>query len=469
MKAKTRNEAARERASTDPEAVADEAMKSEVLYAVLESQVLIVDDAESYTAVRTDGLVAALLDGPEEQFEIPAARIELPATVADADRVQTIGDLAEDLWLRSRVASDVPGFDSRANAEAVCGALARLPTPERDGLALLTLVVEAMPVKVEPETRKDRRILPRIVISESRPAREAGMLFGGLHDGRPIQALDLPLFPKVAPEKQVPILDLVDAAGLPVMVRGRGAPLPMRLFVRVLASVRPEHRRLPTVRVAVTMRELRDGLFPNRSYRPARDWQKLRYSLIHAKDYAIHDGRGRWWPLALRSMPDHPGLDDLIVLDVAFPPGSCSGPVIDLPEMDALSVGSASRWRAYIAAHTLAWQPGTTRVPAPRIGGRFVWTRKRAAYPVLTLEDRRRLAFGAGEKKHRTRAEIDAAFRHLPGLVVVTESEARDRTGEVGREQGHALAGAPGGCRASGIQAFNRGVRAFNRGVIFPG
>ena len=55
-----------------------------------------------------------------------------------------------------------------------------------------------------------------------------------------------------------------------------------------------------------------------------------------------------------------------------------------------------------------------------------------AAYPVLTLDDRRRFAFGAGDSKHRTRAEIDAAFRRLPGLVVVSEAASNDRTGEVG-------------------------------------
>lgn len=288
------------------------------------------------------------------------------------------------------------------------------------------------PVEVEPERRKDKRILPVVRITESRLERVRGMLFAGLHEGRHIEAPELPLFPDVAPAKRVPLLDLVDAAGLPVMARGRGAPLPLRLFVRTLASVRLEHRGVPTVRLTLTLRELRDGLFPGGSYRSVKDWPKLRHALMTARDYAIHDGRGRWWPLALRSMPDDPGLDDLIVLDVAFPPESHSGPVVNLRAMDSLSVDSAARWRAYIAAHSLAWRPGSTRVPAPRAKGRYLWTRDRSAYPVLTLQDRHRLAFGAGDKKHRTQLEIDVAWRDLPGLVVVNESEARDRTGEVG-------------------------------------
>ena len=302
----------------------------------------------------------------------------------------------------------------------------------RHPLAPIVAAWQERPVEVEPERRKDKRILPVVRITESRPERVRGMLFGGLHEGRYIEAPELPLFPEVAPAKRVPLLDLVDAAGLPVMARGRGAPLQLRLFVRTLASVRLEHRGVPTVRLTLTLRELRDGLFPGGSYRSVKDWPKLRHALMTARDYAIHDGGGRWWPLALRSMPDNPGLDHRIVLDVAFPPESHSGPVVNLRAMDSLSVDSAARWRAYIAAHSLAWQPGSTRVPAPRAGGRYLWTRDRSAYPVLTLEDRRRLAFGADDVKHRTRAEIDSAWRGLPGLVVVNESEARDRTGEVG-------------------------------------
>ena len=89
---------------------------------------------------------------------------------------------------------------------------------------------------------------------------------------------------------RVHVLDLVDAAGLPVMARGRGAPLPLRPFVRTLASVKPSDRSLASVRLALTLGELRDGLFPNRSFRPVKGGPKPRDALLHAQDYAIHDG-----------------------------------------------------------------------------------------------------------------------------------------------------------------------------------
>ena len=161
------------------------------------------------------------------------------------------------------------------------------------------------PREVELERRRDRRILPRIVASGDPPEREAGMLFGGLHEGRSVEAPELPLWPDVAPAKRVPLLDLVDAAGLPVMTEGRGAPLPLRLFVRALASVRLEHRRLVAVRIAPTLRELCDGLFPN-GWRKGKDWPRLRDALLHARDYAIPRRTGLWFPVALRSHAGRP-------------------------------------------------------------------------------------------------------------------------------------------------------------------
>ena len=327
---------------------------------------------------------------------------------------------------------EVPAWHTPAgNGAAICGLLATLPrAPDStDGLSLLALVVEAIPTPVEPETRKDKRILPRITVSE-KPEREVGMLFGGLHEGRQVQAPELPLWKGPIALKRVPILDLVDAAGLPVMVQGRGAPLPLRLFIRALATAWTAGQASGSVRMQLKLRELRDGLYPN-GWERRRDWPALYRALIHARDYAIHDGRGRWFPLALRYLPDDPSLDDLIALDIAYPPGSTSGPTVNLPAMDQPSVQSASRWRSYIASHTLAWIPGTTRVRHPR-SGRWLWTRNIDAYPILTIEDRRRLAFGVSDRKHRTTADINAAFRDLPGLVLVAEDAVDQRTGEVG-------------------------------------
>ena len=303
--------------------------------------------------------------------------------------------------------------------------------PPRHPVAPLVDAWQQRPKLLVPETRRDRRVLPRIESWESRPERRAGELFAGFDDGRDPHA-GLPAFPSRVPQRhRVPLLDMVDAAGLPVVARGGAAPLESRLFVRVLTCVRPQDRREPYGQIAITFSELRDGMFP-RGWQRWRDWPRLQTALLRARDYAIHDGRGRWWPVALRYMPDKPGPRDVIVLDVAFPPGSDSGPPVPLPALDRLSVRSASQWRAYIASQSLAWRPGVTRVPAPRAGGRFTWTQSLTAYPVLTAADRRRLAFGAQDAKHRSRDEINNAFLGLPGLVIVTERAVDPQTGEAG-------------------------------------
>ena len=299
-------------------------------------------------------------------------------------------------------------------------------------LPALTVVVEAarLPEPVDAEIRRDRRILPRITVSDPAPERQAGLLFGGL--GQRIERtpqLTLPLWAAPA-VKRVPILELVDESGVPFMARGKGVPLPARLFVRALVSVRPADRGRESVRIALKLRELRDGLFPGGGWWTPKDWPRLRHALQHARDYGIPHRDGLWFALALRHMPDTFTPEGEVVLDVAFPPGSQSGAPVELPALDALATTRAPRWRAYIAALSLAWAPGTTRVKHPE-SGRWGWTRRLDAYPVLTAHDRRLLAFGAADRKHRTTREVDKAFRELPGLVGM-EHQTDPRTGEIG-------------------------------------
>lgn len=297
---------------------------------------------------------------------------------------------------------------------------------------------------IEAETRADKRILPRIVAGDEPLAITVGSLFRGLHEGRRTTQPELPLWPGVPARKRVPILDVVDAAGVPVVQRG-GAPLALRLFVRALSAVPPSSRGA-SVPLSVRVGDLLNALWPvsettgRRTWRAGEHWPKLCAVLLEARDYAIHDGKGRWFPLSLRYLPDIPArdltkrLDEWVILDVAFPEGATSGPPVALPVMDRLMVQSPARWRAFIASHCIAWAPGTTRVPVmrgPRNTGRLTWARAVSAYPVLTLDDMRRLAFG-NDPHRSTLAKVKAAFRDLPGLVVLDETAHDERTGDVG-------------------------------------
>jgi len=416
--AKRRNNAAKERAEADPEAVASAAVSSEIVSEALRAWLIPLRDKRDSVEGRRLADKQVVITNDEEQALRLATTLPTYAT----------GPL-----------DTSPGLATAGRylqAKTICEHLSRLARgPEAtDGLALLTLVVEEMPHEITPEPRKDRRIFPVVRSGALIPERQRGMLFGGLLEGRD-PSPELPLFEAVPIRKSVAILDLADAAGVPIMARGQGAPLPARLFVRAGLAVQPGDRKRQSIRMAITVRQLRDGLYPN-GWRIGKHWSDLKAALIGARDYTIRlpDG-GLWFMLALRKLPSEdkhgkPRLDDHVVLDMAFPPNSSDGPVIDLPTLDALSVKSAPRWRAYIAAHALTWEPGKTRRRHPETR-RFIWSRNPADYPILTFDDRRRLAFGETDRKNRTREDVDAPWRDLPGLMTI-EQAYDQRTGEAG-------------------------------------
>lgn len=295
------------------------------------------------------------------------------------------------------------------------------------------------------EVRADRRIWPSMRIREGRPERRRGLALGGLAPGGGSQELPLPggRAPPIAARKQVPLLDLIDSAGVEVMARGRGAPLALRLHLAAALAVPVEDRRLPSVRIAVSVRELMARMWPRGpglgpGYRIGRHWPRMRAALEAADGtwMRMQDG-GMWRMFALRRLPPEnragvPAPDGIVLVDVALPPGSSSGPAIDLPALDRLSVSSAPRLRAWLAAQAVAWIPGVTRVPAAGGGpGAWGWSRDVGRYPVLTPRDQSVLAYGPADRKHRTAAERLAAWRDLPGLALL-EGQADLERGEAG-------------------------------------
>ena len=293
------------------------------------------------------------------------------------------------------------------------------------------------PMEAAAENRADRRIMPMWRVVGPAPERERGLLFGGLVEDRP-SVVDLPLFPELEPElHRVPLLEIVDATGVPLRSQGKGAPIEARLIVRGgLLMIRPEDRDRGTVRIAVTVGELLDSLYPpsaaRKSRRTAENWPKIEAALRTARDFTVTDVTGsRWFPMALRRLPADgpdgtPALEDLVVIDLAPPPGATTGPSVDLPALDRMGVSSGPKWYAYIAGRSLVWQPGTTRRPVPKGGGQWGWSRDPNNYPVLTLADLRRFAFGTKDAKNRTRAEILKPWSNLPDVVLVpNQTDAR--------------------------------------------
>ena len=136
-----------------------------------------------------------------------------------------------------------------------------------------------------------------------------------------------------------------------------------------------------------------------------------------------------WRAVVVRQLPDEDVdrglLDRKIIIDVDLPPGSASGPPIDRDELSLLRRVSGPRFRAYLAAQSVQWQPGRTRIPHPKNRAVHVWHGDRDRYAVLTAEDRARLVYGPGwarpaSAKHGS-AAADDAWERLPGSVILTK------------------------------------------------
>lgn len=301
--------------------------------------------------------------------------------------------------------------------------------PAGDGLTALAVVHAAQP---ELACKRPNPILPKLTVSAPGPERERGeRLLGGLVPDEP--GPELPLLPDaIAPRQRVPLLELADASGVVSMSRGQGAPPDLRLVVESVLSVGYELRSRDSVRIAWTVGELLAALEPKRP----RGGKKAAWGRVHATVMRAGErwipwmNGGRWWLLRVRGVPGlAPSLTDPVVVDVALPPGSAAGPVINRAALRRVGFKSAPAYRAMLAVHTLAWQPGVTRIPTSGVGA--VWTGDASKYPVLTREDRKRLGFGPGTGYLRRPGEVDDAWREAPEIEVM-ETEAVDSEGRHG-------------------------------------
>ena len=136
-------------------------------------------------------------------------------------------------------------------------------------------------------------------------------MFGGLLDGRPREA-NLLLFPEREPHRyEVPLLDIAEARRAAVPVARDTARRLNRAwwYAGGLLSLRPEDRGRLVVRIAVTVGELLDALWPPSAGRgrprDSTNWPRLLRALYRARDFHVPDATGgRWFPLAVRRLPD---------------------------------------------------------------------------------------------------------------------------------------------------------------------
>ncbi len=149
------------------------------------------------------------------------------------------------------------------------------------------------------------------------------------------------------------------AGGGKMVNRGRGAPVPLRIWFGLLTSIPYEARRVPgRKRLEMTLRDLRDLIYfkpegRRHHFNPKRDIDRMRGDLWEVDQIRIrtmlpgYKAPGLWRPVGVTLMPEA-HLDSPIVFDIELPPGSVGGAMIDRSAMRYFGVKSAPQYAAAI-------------------------------------------------------------------------------------------------------------------------
>ena len=181
--------------------------------------------------------------------------------------------------------------------------------------------------------------------------------------------------------------------------RYRAAPMTLRIFYEVLMSV-PLHERERVSNLRISLREIRDWLYPQREHQRQSTYQPSKhFSLIERSLGEIHNmrfwvtPRGEtapvpWQPINARAFPG-PDLDSRARFEVLLPPGSDRGALVDRRVMREVGARSATEFRAYLSL-CYTWD----RYGLSRRGKRLI----RSTRPVVARDDSGFILNRQGEK-----------------------------------------------------------------------
>ena len=339
---------------------------------------------------------------------------------------------------------------SRSVVELLAAALQA--TKAGGGLSALTVVVEACGLATPKPADLQRLdpILPRITVGAVNPAREHGELLLAT-DGRPgLRKSVLPLFPELADDDAiVPLLELADAAtGDRAVAGGHGAAHELRLVFETLTAL-PPGGYAGGVPVAYTVEDLLRAFYRGgaasmyRSGDRPGDWAQIRAACQWidraALPWRVPSGNVQsWFLMRLRTLPgERPARSDPVVFEVALPPGIGHGPTVNRPALREAGRVSSPAFRIGLAVPTLTWIPGVTRYKLQARRGKppWLWIGDASHYPVLSLRDRRRIAFGPdATPRNRSGPKVDRVWRKAAAAagVVILDTEAVERSGKRG-------------------------------------
>ena len=224
-----------------------------------------------------------------------------------------------------------------------------------------------------------------------------------------------------------PWLNIFDRLGGQSMAPGVGAPLSLRLWIEALAWTPPAARDGRLVSVPLTVRDLRDALWPN-GWRRGEQLPRLIEACRLINGLAaieIPERRSQWAPVLFREYPSPSArLTDPVLLEIRLPPvGSAgAGARFDRSLARRLGLSSAPEYRAYLGLVDL-WDRTLHRGVHPPAD--HTW-------PNLAPPERRALVFGADQTagslatlRSRQR-DADRAFRRLEEAGVIELQEDRD-------------------------------------------
>lgn len=216
--------------------------------------------------------------------------------------------------------------------------------------------------------------------------------------------VQLPLFEPSS--NRVPLLEICDHAGIPVTDQGRGAVYLRRALILILLQIKQEDRK-DWASLTLSAAQFMDQIWPpkngRRQWRPSQHWPKTQNTLerlgicqIFLQDNFI------WRPIYVEFQPYYGRFETPKKLDnlpIKFHTRWHSyfrtdGPTIPFAPLVKLGTKSGPTFNLAFGARSLLWKPGITWVPQNKAKKYWDWSKNPERYPILTLKDRRRLAFG---------------------------------------------------------------------------
>lgn len=234
------------------------------------------------------------------------------------------------------------------------------------------------------------------------------------------------------PKLSVPLIDLWDMQGFPIFSRGKRASLEAIFIVKFASAMMADKDRDRNKPVAFSLEDLIKFLWPyDKNLRLKERWPRIRQMLIKLQTTVIRFKNGIPWPFvtAIPAFPEFwegtPDKEAIVVFEIRWPPGTGAGGQIPWRTLNDLAEGKPGEFRAGIAALSLAFDPGNSRVP---IGNRrWRWSTNPRNYRTYTIRQRRELSCGEIDHHYST-VKVNDMWRSLSqhGFTVIEDAKHPD-------------------------------------------